>query len=72
MNLPPHVDELITKVLEANTNKAVVIQSRTPAAMPWINKAKAVLHAWYGGNETGNAIADITYGTTNPVRPPLP
>ena len=72
MNQPPHVDELITKVLEANTNRAVAIQSGTPVAMPWINKAKAVLYAWYGENETGNAIADIIYGTTNPVRPPLP
>ena len=35
--------------------------------MPWIDKARAVLHAWYGGNETGNGIADIIYGNVNPV-----
>lgn len=34
--------------------------------MPWIDKVKAVVYAWYGGNECGNAIADIVYGKVNP------
>lgn len=67
MDLPPHTDELISKVLEANPNTAVVIQSGTPVSMPWIDNAKSVLHAWYGGNETGNGIADILYADVNPV-----
>lgn len=67
MDLPPHTDELISRVLKANPNTAVVIQSGTPVSMPWIDEAKAVLHAWYGGNETGNGIADIIYGNVNPV-----
>ena len=33
--------------------------------MPWIDKVPAVLQAWYGGNESGNAIADIIYGRVN-------
>jgi beta-glucosidase len=66
MDLPPNTDELITKVLEANPNTVIVLQSGTPVAMPWINKANAVLHAWYGGNETGNAIADVLFGNVNP------
>jgi beta-glucosidase len=73
MRLPPHTDELIEAVLDANSNTAVVIQSGTPVEMPWVNKAKAVLQAWYGGNETGNAIADVVFGVFNPVRlPSLP
>ncbi|ORY58868.1 glycoside hydrolase superfamily [Pseudomassariella vexata] len=66
MVLPPHTDELIARVLEANPNTVVVIQSGTPVSMPWITQAKAVLHAWYGGNETGNAIADVIFGDVNP------
>ncbi|PVH81577.1 glycoside hydrolase family 3 protein [Cadophora sp. DSE1049] len=66
MDLPPHTDELICNVLEANPNTVVVIQSGTPVSMPWIDSAKAVLHAWYGGNETGNGVADIIYGNVNP------
>ena len=34
--------------------------------MPWIKKAKTLVHAWYGGNELGNAIADVLYGDVNP------
>ncbi|KKY27970.1 putative beta-glucosidase [Phaeomoniella chlamydospora] len=66
MDLPPGTDELISRVLDANPNTVVVIQSGTPVTLPWIDKAKAVLHAWYGGNETGNGIADVVYGTVNP------
>jgi len=66
MNLPPHTDALISKVLDANPNTVVVIQSGTPVHLPWIHKAKAVLHAWYGGNETGHGIADVIYGVVNP------
>lgn len=69
MALPPHTDELIARVLEANANTVVVIQSGTPVEMPWIHKAKAVLQAWYGGNETGNGLADVVFGDVNPVSP---
>ena len=34
--------------------------------MPWIDAVKGVVHAFYLGNECGDAIADIVYGTTNP------
>ncbi|KAJ5650218.1 Beta-glucosidase [Penicillium longicatenatum] len=66
MSLPPNTDELISRVLQANPNTVVVIQSGTPVEMPWINEAKAVLHAWYGGNETGNGLADVVFGDVNP------
>jgi beta-glucosidase len=67
MKLPPYSDKLISRVLDANPNTVVVIQSGTPVEMPWIAKAKSVVQAWYGGNECGRAIADIIYGDTNPV-----
>lgn len=67
MNLPPHSDDLISRVLDSNPNTVVVIQSGTPVEMPWVSKAKSILHAWYGGNETGNAIADVVFGDVNPV-----
>ena len=67
MDLPPYSDELISKVLKANPKAAIVLQSGTPVTMPWVDKACALVQAWYGGNETGNAIADILFGTVNPV-----
>ncbi|KAJ3947861.1 uncharacterized protein N0V96_002097 [Colletotrichum fioriniae] len=67
MALPPGTDELVAAVLAANSNTAVVVQSGTPVSMPWIDQAGAVLHAWFGGNESGNGIADVLFGEVNPA-----
>jgi beta-glucosidase len=73
MDMSDKTNRLVSRVLAANSNTAVVVQSGTPITMPWIDDAKAVCHAWYGGNETGNAIADVLFGDVNPVRhPPAP
>lgn len=66
MDLPGHLDEMIAAVAKANPNTAVVMQSGTPVTMPWIDKVPALVQAWYGGNETGNCIADILFGDANP------
>ncbi|KAF4830304.1 putative beta-glucosidase I [Colletotrichum tropicale] len=67
MALPPGTDDLIAAVVAANPNTAVVIQSGTPVAMPWIDQAGAVVQAWFGGNECGNGIADVLFGEVNPA-----
>jgi beta-glucosidase len=66
MDLPPGSDELIARVVEANPNTVVVIQSGTPVTMPWANKTNALLQAWFGGNETGHGISDVLFGNVNP------
>jgi len=66
MDLPPGTDALIQAVVAANPNTAVVLQSGTPVTLPWVHQVPAIVQAWYGGNETGNAIADIVFGDTNP------
>ncbi|KAH8430501.1 beta-glucosidase H [Aspergillus melleus] len=66
MDLPPGSDELISRVLEANQNSVIVIQSGTPVTMPWAKQTKALLQAWFGGNEGGNGLADVLYGDVNP------
>jgi len=60
------MDKLISAVAKANANTVVVMQSGTPVAMPWIEEVKGMVQAWYGGNETGNAIADVLFGDENP------
>lgn len=70
MNSPPPIDQLIGRVLEVNPRAVIVLQSGTPVAMPWADKAGSILQAWYGGDETGNAIADVLYGEVNPVSLP--
>ncbi|KAH8588226.1 beta-glucosidase [Bisporella sp. PMI_857] len=66
LSLPGHLDSLIGKVAAANNKTVVVLQGGTPVSMPWIDNVAAVLYAWYGGNETGNAIADVLFGDVNP------
>ncbi|TKA81516.1 hypothetical protein B0A55_02974 [Friedmanniomyces simplex] len=67
MKLPFRMDDLITAVAEANPKTVVVMQTGTPVEMPWFNKVAGLLQAWYGGNETGNAIADALFGDLNPA-----
>ena len=66
MDLPPGSDELISAVIAANPNTVVVVQSGTPVTMPWRKEASSIVQAWYGGNESGNAIADVIFGNVNP------
>ena len=66
MDLPTPSDDLIKAVLAVNPNAVIVIQSGTPVTMPWADQAKSIVQAWYGGNETGNGIADVLFGDVNP------
>jgi beta-glucosidase len=34
--------------------------------MPWVDQASSLLHTWYLGNATGDAIADVIFGKHNP------
>ncbi|KAJ4357611.1 beta-glucosidase [Didymosphaeria variabile] len=66
MDLPGHTNALVSAVTKANSNTVVVNQSGTPVSMPWIQEVPALVQAWFGGIETGNAIADILFGDINP------
>ncbi|TQN69342.1 putative beta-glucosidase K [Colletotrichum shisoi] len=66
MDMPPHVDELIEAVLKARPNAVVITQAGNPVSMPWRRRANTLLHSWYGGNEAGNAVADVIFGRINP------
>ena len=66
ITLPGRQDELIAAVARANPNTVVVLQTGGPVEMPWLADVKAVLHAWYPGQEAGNAIADVLFGDAEP------
>jgi beta-glucosidase len=44
----------------------VVLETGNAVTMPWLNDVKAVVEAWYPGQEGGAAIADILTGAVNP------
>ena len=64
--LPGNQDKLISEVAKANPNTVVVLINGTPLAMPWINEVRAVIEAYYPGQEGGNAIANVLFGKVNP------
>jgi beta-glucosidase len=67
LDLPAGQDDLISAVAKVNKNTIVVINAGGPVVMTrWIAQVPAVLDLWYGGQEGGNAIADILFGNANP------
>ena len=67
MMLPFGQDPLIQAVLAANPRTVIVLQSGGPVDMrAWEPDAKAIVQAWYGGMEGGNALAGVLFGDVNP------
>ena len=64
--LPQGQDEMIARIAAANPNTVVVLETGNPVSMPWLDKVRAVVEAWYPGQEGGRAIADILTGRVNP------
>ena len=67
MKLPYGQDEVIEAVLEANPDTIIVMAAGSPVEMGrWEKKAKAIVWNWYAGMESGNALAEVLLGETNP------
>jgi beta-glucosidase len=66
MELPGDQKELIEQVAAANPRTIVVLNAGSPLSMTWLDGVAAVVQAWYLGQETGNAIADVLFGNANP------
>jgi beta-glucosidase len=65
--LPPAQDALIAAALAANKKTVVVVTSGGAVDMnAWIDQTPAVLQAWYAGQESGNALAEVLFGQANP------
>jgi beta-glucosidase len=66
LSLPWGQDAVIDAVASANPNTIVVLETGNPVSMPWRDKVKAIVQAWYPGQAGGQAIADILAGKVNP------
>lgn len=64
--LPYGQDRLIASLAAASGRMAAVMVSGNSYAMPWIDEVPALVQAWYGGSEAGNAIASVLFGDVNP------
>ena len=66
LELPYNQDAVIEALAAVNPSLAVVIVSGNAVAMPWVGEVNAIVEAWYGGSEAGNALADVLFGKVNP------
>jgi beta-glucosidase len=66
LTLSNEQDLLIQVVAAANPRTIVALATGGPALMPWLDQVPAVLESWYGGQEQGNALADILFGDVTP------
>lgn len=66
LDLPGRQDDLVRAVVAANPNAVVIVNSGSPVVMPWRDDVRALLLTYFGGQEYGNALADLLFGAVEP------
>ncbi len=67
MDLPEGQDELIRAVAAVNKKTIVILNAGDSVNLKqWVDQVPALLDAWYGGEEGGDAMADLLFGDVDP------
>ncbi|ROQ38661.1 beta-glucosidase [Frondihabitans sp. PhB188] len=66
LDLPGRQDDLVRAVVAANPRTVVVVNSGAPVLLPWRDEVAAVVIGYFGGQEIGNALADVLSGDSEP------
>jgi beta-glucosidase len=66
LGLPGRQPALIDAIAATGKPVVVVLVGGSAITMPWIERAEAVLDAWYPGEAGGDAVADVLFGDANP------
>src|SRR5262245_16781221 len=66
LSLPWGQDAVIDAVAAASPNTIVVLETGNPSSMPWRDKVKAIVQAWFPGQAGSQAIAEVLTGKVNP------
>lgn len=67
IDLPGRQQELLQKLAATGKPVVLVLQAGRPLSIPWAAEhVPAIMHAWFLGSESGNAIADVIFGTVSP------
>src|SRR3954453_17703631 len=64
--LPGRQDDLVRAVAAANPRTVVLVNAGGPGLLPWRDDVAALLIGWFGGQEFGNAVADVLLGAVEP------
>ncbi len=66
-DLPEYQNELIQNIAKVNPNTVVTMYGGTALKMSdWIDQVPVALHAFYPGQNGGQALAEILFGKVNP------
>lgn len=67
IEIPQVQKELLAALLKTGKPVVLVLFTGRPLALAWEQQnVPAILNVWFGGSETGNAIADVLFGDVNP------
>lgn len=66
LDLDEDQNKLIERVAAANAKTVVVLETGSPATMPWIDQVAGVVEAWYPGIRGAEALANVLTGEVNP------
>ncbi len=66
LRLPRDQDAMVRAVAAAQPRTIVVVAAGAPVELPWRDDVAAIVHAWYGGQEVGHAVADVLLGAAEP------
>ncbi|MDB4922543.1 MAG: Periplasmic beta-glucosidase precursor [Mucilaginibacter sp.] len=68
IHLPGVQEELIKAIVATGKPVVVLLYAGRPMVFDWTaDHAPAILYTWWLGNQAGNAIADVLYGSYNPA-----
>ncbi len=65
LNMPACHVKLLEEVLKVNENVTVVLYGGSPVVLPHLDKIKAVVNGYLGGQACGGALADLLSGDVN-------
>lgn len=67
LELPIDQQIFIQEIMKVNPNTVVVLVAGSSIAINWIDEnVPAIIDAWYGGEQAGNAVAEALFGTYCP------
>ena len=67
IELPENQRTLLKELLKTGKPVVLVLFTGRPLAIKWESEnIPSILNVWFGGSQTGNAIADVLFGDVNP------
>ena len=66
IEMPSNQLELLDQLLATETPVIVVLAAGSPVAMPWFDRAAAVVHGYLGGEAGASAMWNVLTGDVNP------